>query len=911
MTDLSLADIVRTADPQTLQRYAETLDDDDLALLEQTIADLNDPDGRRVYRQLGYEPICIPRVKAALAAGFANPIEAETAGAVLPAMCGTCPSERFETATEFDILLGGAAGAAKMLRVDEPVPIPDGWTTIGDLRPGDLIFDERGTTTHVTAVHPIDSHPVSYLLTFDDGSTIEACADHLWFTWNAKELEALTRRSDEFRARRRATRPRRGTGAKPWMAERNAARAGPVLDSPTGQVRTTKEIAETLLTSSGRRNHAMPVAAAIELPEIELPLDPYLLGAWLGDGTTGGGEITSADPEVLDAFDADGWKRGASKRRWPEAKATTTGFNGLRVRLREIGVLGNKHVPQIYLRASACQRLALLQGLMDTDGCCTERGNVAFSNTNRRIIDAVYELVVSLGWKTCIREYRAMLYGKDCGPVWSVRWTPTDYVFRLPRKRDRQVFSTRRTTRFRYVVGAEECEPSPMRCITVDNPTGLYLVGRSMLVTHNTLTALMFTLRCMARWPGFRALFLRETFDQLDENVYPELRKIDWAAEIGGKWNAGRRQLDIAASSCRFRYMADADDALQRRGGSYQLIVLDERNLLPVGTGDRLRDRLRSADPNIPVIGFRSTANPGGASHGELKSKFVRPDPRMVETSINEHGDTCTTVRQGLTSFKRKFIPAKATDNPYLGDEYFTDILGAIEDPILRRAMRDGDWDVFVGQYFQEFSHDRHVVPRGMVELDRGWTRYEGIDYGRAAPFCMLRAAIDGEGRAWLYREIYEVGLDEAVQAKMIREDEEAMGDRGAFRAADPSMWGKIGAALPFAETYRREGVVLAKADNDRVPGWSRVHSYLAETAPCGYHAGLGWQTCPKLHIIEGTCPNFERTLPDMIFDPHKVEDAWSGGDDHAPDAFRYLVSHPRLTRGPARISVPGPQHVR
>lgn len=421
-----------------------------------------------------------------------------------------------------------------------------------------------------------------------------------------------------------------------------------------------------------------------------------------------------------------------------------------------------------------------------------------------------------------------------------------------------------------------------------------------------TKSALMVAIRCLARWDGFRALFLRETFDQLDENVYPELRAIDYAAEIGGHWNAGRRQLDVGNSSMRFRYMADLDDALQRRGGSYQLIVLDERNLLAPGVADMLRDRLRSADRTVPVIGLRSTANPGGKSHGELKGAYVKPDPRLVPTSVTEHGDVVTTVRRGRAEFERRYIPAKSTDNPYLGPDYDEQVLGAIEDEVLRAAMKDGNWDTFVGQYFGEWADARHVVPRDALQLADSWGRFEGIDYGRAAPFCMLRAAVDGDGRAWVYREIYRAGLDETVQAKMIVEDEERCGDRDAKRAGDASMWNKNSEAPSIADRYAENGVRMTPSDSgpgSRVIGWARVHSFLADGEPCPYHAALGWESCPMLHVLEGTAPNLVRTLPDLPFDKHKVEDLDSDAEDHAADALRYLLMQVKAPRTRRRLA--------
>lgn len=396
-----------------------------------------------------------------------------------------------------------------------------------------------------------------------------------------------------------------------------------------------------------------------------------------------------------------------------------------------------------------------------------------------------------------------------------------------------------------------------------------------------TLALIMLMIRCAVRWQGFRALFLRETYDELDENVFPELRKIDHAEQVGGKWNAGRKQLDFGASAIRFRYMGQLADITRRRGGSYQAVALDERTQLPAGTGDGLRDRLRSVG-GIPVIGLRSTGNPGGKSHSEIKKDYIL---------ATDYGSNVIDVKVPDTgvSFQRRYIPAKAPDNPYLNEDYFTTVLGGIADPTLRRAMRDGDWDVFVGQYFGEWRHDRHVVPRS-VKLADSWPRHEGIDYGRAKPFCMLRGARDGDGRVWIYREIYEAGLGEKTQAKMIKEDEELMGDRDAKRAGDPSMWNKTTDAPDVAATYKAEGVPMHKAENDRKTGWSRVHQFLDEGEPCPYHAAQGWESCPMLHVLEGTAPNLVRTLPDLPFDRHKVEDLDTDSEDHAADALRYLL---------------------
>jgi hypothetical protein len=346
-------------------------------------------------------------------------------------------------------------------------------STIGELAPGDEVFAETGATCRVVAVHPVDLAPVTYRLTFDDGTEMNACADHLWLTLDARELEALTKRDPEYRARRRASRPSRSTGRRSELftaaiTGRNQQRPPAALPAPTGTVRSTREIAETCAPPAGARTHAVPVAGALELPDADLPVDPYVLGAWLGDGHSVSAGFSCADEPILDELRAAGitvTATGTATRpyayrlgdvvRGPRAGGREGNVNTLAAALRELGVLGDKHVPAAYLRASKAQRLALLRGLMDTDGTANKTGQIEFTTSRRELAEGVYELVVSLGWKTRLREGRATLHGEDKGPKWTLKWSASEIVFRLPRKAERQKLAVRRTARFRYIVGCE------------------------------------------------------------------------------------------------------------------------------------------------------------------------------------------------------------------------------------------------------------------------------------------------------------------------------------------------------------------------------------------------------------------------------------------------------------------------
>lgn len=262
-------------------------------------------------------------------------------------------------------------------------------------------------------------------------------------------------------------------------------------------VLNTAQIAASLLVEGGKRsNHAIPVAEALDLPDAELAVAPYTLGAWLGDGTSASPQITTMDDEIIQQIEADGYSVRlipSSVRQDNQARVygLSTSMepgrdNGLTALLRGIDVLGNKHIPAVYLRASEAQRRALLAGLLDTDGTCGKSGYVSFTVTNERLARDTHELALSLGYKASLRSQRAAGGRPGHQVAWTVGFTTSDKVFRLSRKSQRQVVAERGTQNYRYIVAVEPVDSVTVRCITVDSPNHLYLAGRTMIPTHNT-----------------------------------------------------------------------------------------------------------------------------------------------------------------------------------------------------------------------------------------------------------------------------------------------------------------------------------------------------------------------------------------------------------------------------------------
>jgi len=389
-------------------------------------------------------------------------------------------------------------------------------------------------------------------------------------------------------------------------------------------------------------------------------------------------------------------------------------------------------------------------------------------------------------------------------------------------------------------------------------------------------------IRCCVRHPGIRVGAFRRTYPELEESLLVELGRFEYAAALGATWNASSRDLKFSNGSIlMFRYAESMVDATRRQGGQYQLLLFDELTLTPPKVIRFLTSRLRSGDTSIPVIGTRAGSNPGGAGHGDAKKTYIESTDHGAKVALDERGRTV------------RFIPAKIDDNPHLNPEYITD-LNAL-DEATRAAMRDGSWESFSGMAFTEWDRDRHVVPR--MELPASWLRYGGLDYGWTAPSAYILAARDEDGRLWVCGELTMTQTPEADQARRVLALE---GDlRPVIRAADPAMWGKMSSALPVAVTYAQEGCPLRKADNDRLSGKARLHSYLGDGPACAHHRALGWATCPRLHVLAGVAPELVRTLPNLVYDAHRVEDVDTHGEDHHYDALRYLImsigSTPRL----------------
>jgi outer membrane murein-binding lipoprotein Lpp len=355
------------------------------------------------------------------------------------------------------------------------VPTGAGLRAIAELGVGDQVFDELGMPCRVTGVYDVWPERC-HRLRFSDGAEVVASGDHLWVTWTKNQRHYYFRRGGERHHHR---------GPKPigfpddWAAMRPP--------------RTTDELVATLTAADGYSNHAIPLARPLRYPDSALPIDPYILGVWLGDGNAQAATInTSLAAAGTDAAFISGQLAEAGYRlgAWGVKRDSHSAWFGvlrLTAQLRALGVLGDKHIPPAYLYAAPAQRLALLQGLMDTDGTTGKAGRVMFSTADKAMAESVLWLACSLGQKPVIHQvpYPAGRGGR--GTEYRLWWTATAPVFRMPRKLAKLNLTSTSELHARMLVRAEPAPLQPMRCLAVDSPRSMYLITPWCIPTHNTM----------------------------------------------------------------------------------------------------------------------------------------------------------------------------------------------------------------------------------------------------------------------------------------------------------------------------------------------------------------------------------------------------------------------------------------
>jgi len=328
--------------------------------------------------------------------------------------------------------------------------------------------------------------------------------------------------------------------------------------------------------------------------------------------------------------------------------------------------------------------------------------------------------------------------------------------------------------------------------------------------------------------------------------------------------------------------LRNLDDPAKYASSEFAAILVEELTKNPLGTFEDLRFRLRYKGVEDPK--FVACTNPGGIGHGWVKKFWIEPDPRFPDPEQDRFS----------------FVRSLPTDNKYTTEEYLMQLKSLPEQK--RRAFLEGSWDVFDGQVFTEWERAAHVIRPFSIPKD--YPRFIALDWGVNAPFSVQWFANDGDGRTYLYRELYMNGQEFELKfgasltprrlARVIKKLSEPDGEI-EYVVADPSIWNSViyksgrlnqkdyDEGESIAEIMMEQGLDLIKGDNDRLNGLARFREALA-FAPDGR---------PWLQVFS-TCYHFIRTIPSLVYDTRRIEDVNTRGEDHAYDSTRYfLMSRP------------------
>ena len=371
------------------------------------------------------------------------------------------------------------------------------------------------------------------------------------------------------------------------------------------------------------------------------------------------------------------------------------------------------------------------------------------------------------------------------------------------------------------------------------------------------------------RYPKSKQLILRRTFAELDKsivrtvkNLYPQkIFKFNSSAHTG---------TFINGSLIDFGYIATDNDLDRYQSSEYDMIRFDELTHFTEHQYTYMLSRLRGAAPFPRQM--KSSTNPGGVGHQWVKKRFVDPSPP-------------NKVFIGEGNLSKVFIPALLSDNPFLtkNDPTYRDRLLALSERD-KKALLYGDWNIFEGQYFDEFDEKVHVCEP--FPIPKHWRRYRAIDYGLDM-LAGVYVAVNSERQAFVYKEVGKSNQPISSAAQMIIDASERDADGHIteefyLTLAPPDLWNRSQeSGQSKATIFGEAGLNLTKSNNDREAGWLAIKELLKPDS----------NGEPRLRIFSN-CRELIKCLPALIRDDKRPTDCATEPHEitHHPDALRYFA---------------------
>jgi len=534
------------------------------------------------------------------------------------------------------ITLRACAGPGKAQPHDMIIPTPTGMRRFGDLKVGEYVIGDNGAAAKVVGIADWGMMD-AYRVEFSDGTSTEACGEHLW----------------------KVNDPRKSG----WKVMSTKS----ILDIISSKTRSYFEIprqGKSLFRPKRRRRN--------------LVIDPYVLGVWLGDGSRKKGNFTTKDNEIIEQVKSRGYETKQSKM-----NITVYKILG---HLRNLGILDNysyeKSIPEVYKFSSIEQRIDLLRGLMDTDGCVdAEDASCEYGTTSKRLAEDVVFLVRSLGGVAKIKKtIKKTGYKKNgvfipCRDCYRVSVTTDFDPFFLNRKSERWRPKTERYLK-RYIRSITPIGKKEVRCIEVSNKSHCYLAN-DFIVTHNS---------AVLAWCGWnflscygtdrehpKAAAISISADNLKDNLWAEFSKWQSASKFlsdNFTWTKERIFMNTAPatwfiSARGFSKTANSEEQGRTLSGlhsKYVLYLIDE-------SGDISPQVLKSADQGLstgPVFGKIMQAGNPTSHAGMLYAAATTLAHMWHQIIITGDPDDPRRSKRIDIEWARDQIKTYGRDNPWV-----------------------------------------------------------------------------------------------------------------------------------------------------------------------------------------------------------------------------------------------------
>jgi hypothetical protein len=531
----------------------------------------------------------------------------------------------------------------KSLSLSTKILTPTGFKFLKDIHIGDTIYGPDGKETKVLYESPVYTDRTCYNVTFDNGEVITADAEHLW------TIGTITQE--------------RIPGA--YKLGSDIKKTSKIVKYKT---LTTEEIIPILNKQRAKGQSVfIDVTKPLEMEKKELPINPYLLGLWIGDGYSHSGDIIGLREDVeqyekivsSEVFTQKSYKSDHSHMKLVKVE-------GLYGKLKQLNLLKNKHIPAEYLLSSFDDRLALLQGLLDTDGSITKKGSAEFYTKSEDLANQVQSLMASLGIKAKItakivtkvhsKDKEKSYYFEEPRRHYKVRCLTTLPVVRLKRKAERlQTALISLDSQRHYIQSIEKVETVPVKCIKVDNESHLFLAGNSLIPTHNTSVTAAFIGWFINFHPNVSVGVLadkQETAIEIHDRLKLGYENVPhWLKHGYTKWNIKSIKLENGSS-----VQVSATTINAGRGRSFSIVFLDEFAAVKKTVADKFKASI------IPTIAAGTetklfvTSTPQGKNHfykiikeaeagnnwhlikADYRADPARDNEKWVQTQIKELG---------------------------------------------------------------------------------------------------------------------------------------------------------------------------------------------------------------------------------------------------------------------------------